>query len=132
MIWQLKQSNVPKWFGLGWKFMCQSIQSFNIPPPSLSNPWAFACCLCTGGGEFEPCLETVEHKCFISHMEELKGICKESTFIRKFFTMKNDTYMQWTPQQHQKLLCGFAKFWIICWVFKCNFGMGAGICTYQS
>ena len=23
--------------------------------------------------------------------------------------MKNDTYMQWTPQQHQKLLCGFAK-----------------------
>lgn len=46
--------------------------------------------------------------------------------------MKNDTYMQWTPQQHQKLLCGFAKFWIICWVFKCNFGVGAGICTYQS
>lgn len=63
-------------------------------PPSLSNPWAFDCCLCTGGGEFEPCLETVEHKCFISHMKELKGIRKESTFIRKFFTMKNDTYMQ--------------------------------------
>lgn len=63
-------------------------------PPSLSNPWVFACCLCTGGGEFEPCMETVEHKCFISHMKELKGIRKESTFIRKFFTMKNDTYMQ--------------------------------------
>ena len=62
--------------------------------PSLSNPWAFDCCLCTGGGKFEPCLETVELKCFISHMEELKGIHKESTFIRKFFTMKNDTYMQ--------------------------------------